>query len=130
MTTTTPSGGSWRMARATAPMAKVLAGRRFFPLWAVVHHTGRKTGRNLSLPVALLHTDDSFLITLPWGPRTNWVRNVVAARGCTITWKGTEHHATLPRILDASQARPYFGDGQWWIVQHVFKADSFLRLER
>lgn len=118
------------MARATAPMMRALAGRRLFPLWAVMHHTGRKTGRDLSLPIALLHTDDAFVVTLPWGPRTNWVRNVLAAGEGTITWKGREHHATRPEILGPAEARPYFGRGQWWVVEHVFKADSFLRLTR
>jgi hypothetical protein len=47
MTTTSPTGPAWRMARLTAPMARVLAGRRGFPLWAVVRHRGRKTGRAL-----------------------------------------------------------------------------------
>lgn len=118
------------MAKATAPMMRTLAGRRLFPLWAVVHHRGRKTGRDLSLPVALLHTEDEFVITLPWGAGTNWVRNVLAAGECTITWKGRDHAATQPRILDRDEARPYYDGFSWWMVEKAFKADSFLLLRR
>ena len=129
-TTITPSNDSWRMAKATAPMMRRMAGRRLFPLWAVVHHRGRKTGRDLSLPVALLHTEDVFVITLPWGAGTNWVRNVLAAGECTITWKGRDHAATEPRILDRDEARPYYDGFSWWMVEKAFKADSFLALRR
>src|SRR5690349_10060056 len=107
MTTTTSStSSSWRFARATAPAIRVLAGRRWFPAWAVVHHRGRVTGRDLAVPIAIVTTPDGFVINLPWGARTNWVRNVVAAGGCTIRWKGIDHRMDQPRIIDAVAARP------------------------
>lgn len=118
------------MARLTAPMVRVMAGRRFFPLYAVVHHTGRRTGRALALPVALLVTPEEFVITLPWGPGTNWVRNVLAAGGCRLRWKGADHQVTAPEVIDAARARTYFTRGSWVVAERVFKADSFLLLQR
>ncbi|MEU4420818.1 hypothetical protein AB0F81_09335 [Actinoplanes sp. NPDC024001] len=85
---TSPADTSWRFARATAPAVRILAGRRGIPVWAVVHHRGRVSGRDLRVPIAVVATPDHFVINLPWGPRTNWVRNVIAAGGCTIRWKG------------------------------------------
>ena len=56
-----------------------LAGHRLFPLWAVLRHRGRKSGTEYSIPVAVMPTDDAFLIGLPWGRGTDWARNTVAA---------------------------------------------------
>jgi deazaflavin-dependent oxidoreductase (nitroreductase family) len=95
-----------RAVAAFAPIADALAGRRWFPLWAVVHHTGRKSGTEFATPVAVVPTvtKDVFLIGLPWGENTNWARNVVAAGGATITWKGAEHSATAPRVIGGVEA--------------------------
>jgi deazaflavin-dependent oxidoreductase (nitroreductase family) len=125
-----PRSGSWRLARATAPLSRVAAGRRLFPIWAVVHHRGRRTGRELAVPVAVMHTPDAFVVVLPWGPGTNWVRNVLAAGSATVTWTGRDHAVDAPRVLDRAGARPYFGRATWWVVEHVFRAESFLLLRR
>jgi hypothetical protein len=127
---TPPDGRSWRLARLTAPMARAFAGRRFFPLWAVVHHRGRTTGRELSVPVAVRVTREAFVVALPWGPGTNWARNVLAAGGCVVRWKGADHHVTQPQLLGPSQARPYYTRATWIVVERVFLAESFLLLHR
>ncbi len=123
-----PKNTSWRFARATAPAVRMLAGRRWFPAWAVMHHRGRVSGRNLSLPVAVVATPDGFIINLPWGAGTNWVRNVVAADGCTVRWKGADHPMNDPRIVDAATARPYYPRLSWAIAQRLFPADAWLLL--
>ncbi len=100
MTTASPSfKPPAALVKATAPVAKALAGKRFFPLWAVVTHRGRKSGTVYSVPVAVLPTDTTFVIGLPWGERTNWAQNVLAAGGATIRWKGVDYTATEPRIV-------------------------------
>jgi hypothetical protein len=126
--TTAPANTSWRFARATAPAVRVLAGRRLIPIWAVVHHRGRVSGRDLAVPVAVLPTADGFIVNLPWGTGTNWVRNVLAADGCTIRWKGTDHHMTDPRVIHAEQARPYYSRTMWAMAQKLFPADAWLLL--
>jgi deazaflavin-dependent oxidoreductase (nitroreductase family) len=99
-------GAPRAIQRATAPVARALAGRRWFPLWAVVHHRGRRSGTEYATPVAIVPTVDKtiILIGLPWGATTNWARNVVAAGGATIAWKGSEHRTVTPRILTAADA--------------------------
>ena len=133
MTATTPSsptGPSWRFARATAPMTRTLAGRRWFPGWAVVHHRGRTSGRDYAVPVAIEVTPDVFVINLPWGAGTNWVRNVLAAGGCVLTWRGTDHPCTRPELLDRMAARPYYSRVAWTVAQRLFPADTWLLLHR
>lgn len=100
-----PGPPRW-LLRATAPVAMALSGHRWFPLWAIVRHRGRRTGTPYSTPVALVPTesDDLFLIGLPWGRKTNWAGNVLAAGGATLTWKGQDHEAADPRMIGAVEA--------------------------
>jgi deazaflavin-dependent oxidoreductase (nitroreductase family) len=118
------------MARLTAPMTRALAGRRFFPLWAVVHHRGRRTGRELSVPVTVRPAPGVFVIALPWGPRTNWARNVLAAGGAVVRWKGVDHRVDRPEVLDAAAARPHYSPRQWAVVERVIGSGAFLLLHR
>ena len=94
------------LAKRTEPIAKALAGRRAFPLWAVLHHRGRKSGTDYATPVAVVPTTDPnlVLIGLPWGPKTNWARNVVAAGSADLTWKGALRSTTSPRIIEPTEA--------------------------
>ena len=91
-----------------------LAGHRWFPLWAVVHHRGRRSGTEYATPIAVIPTIDRniVLIGLPWGVTTNWARNVVAAGGARLTWKGRDQLTVGPRILEpieaAVLAKPFF----------------------
>jgi hypothetical protein len=130
MTTTRSTPPSGRLGQATALVARALAGRRYFPLWAGVHPRGRTTGRALSVPVAVRATSDAFVIVLPWGPGTNWARNVLAAGECVMTWKGVDHRVTRPELITTADARPYFGPVTWTVVQRLIRAESFLRLHR
>ncbi|WP_345799976.1 nitroreductase family deazaflavin-dependent oxidoreductase [Microbacterium sp. AZCO] len=103
-----------RIQTAFEPVARALAGKRWFPLWAVIHHRGRKSGTEFATPIAVVPTSDRsiVLIGLPWGTTTNWARNVVAAQGADLTWKGRTIRTTDPRIVDpteaAALARPAF----------------------
>jgi deazaflavin-dependent oxidoreductase (nitroreductase family) len=92
--------------RGFEPIARALAGRRWFPLWAVVHHRGRRSGTEYATPIAVVPTRDKslILIGLPWGTTTNWARNVVAADGAVVTWKGRDQRMGAPRIIDAMEA--------------------------
>lgn len=93
-----------RLVTKFGPVAMLLAGRRWFPPWAQLRHRGRRSGKEYAIPVALLVTPTTFVIGLPWGPRTNWAQNVLAAQGCSIRWKGVEYNVTSPRLVDASVA--------------------------
>jgi hypothetical protein len=130
MSSIAPKSRSWRVARVTTPVARRLAGRRGFPLWAVVHHRGRVSGRELSVPVAVRATPEVFVIALPWGPGTNWVRNVFAAGGCVVRWKGRDHVVTDPVIADEDDVRPYYGPVIGFVARRVVKPRGYLVLRR
>jgi deazaflavin-dependent oxidoreductase (nitroreductase family) len=115
MTESARKGGppKW-VIHATAPVARAISGRRWFPLFAIIHHHGRRSGTAYSTPIAVVPTQSTeiFLIGLPWGAKTDWARNVLAAGSATLTWRGLAHVATEPRLVDgmeaATLAKPFF----------------------
>ena len=117
------------ISRATAPISRPLAGHRFLPLWAVLRHRGRRTGREYAVPVAIRATEEAFVIAIPFGERTQWVRNVVDAGGCTIRWQAAEHPATAPAIIGYEEAAPAFASMQRWILRRA-GVSRFIRLSR
>jgi deazaflavin-dependent oxidoreductase (nitroreductase family) len=117
------------IARATSPLSRPLAGRRLLPLWAVVHHRGRRSGRPYAVPVAIRVTDDAFTIPLPWGDDTQWLRNVLAAGGCSLRWRGESHYAIRPTVVGLDQAADVFSPVQQAILRAA-GVRTVLRLER
>lgn len=66
--------------------------------FGVIHHVGRKSGRAFETPVKLFRHGGDYLITLPYGPQADWVRNVLAAGGCDLVVKGRRQHLTAPTL--------------------------------
>lgn len=115
--------------RTLNPLALRMAGRRWLPVWARLSHRGRRSGKEYQIPVAVLVTPDSFVIALPWGTQTNWVQNVLAAGECTIFWKGADHHATQPRLVDTKVALAAANRFERAIIARV-NFPAFLELQR
>jgi len=88
------------LARAVEPVASHLAGSRWFPLWAILRHTGRTSGRTYATPVVAMTTPDGYVIPLPFGDATQWARNLFAAGGGSIRFAGREHRIGEPQIVD------------------------------
>ena len=113
-------------ARASEPIGRLMA--RLFPLWAIVHYRGRKTRRELSTPVQVRTTPTEFVIALPWGSGTQWVRNVQAAGECTVTWRGKDHAADSPRVLRLDEATAFRGYER--VALRLVRITEFLSLRR
>ena len=82
-----------------------IAGRRLSPV-AFMLHQGRRSGRQYRTPVLPLPLPDGFLVSLPYGPKRDWVRNVLAAGRCALVRGGRRLELTDPRLLDAAGATP------------------------
>jgi deazaflavin-dependent oxidoreductase (nitroreductase family) len=92
-----------RAVRAFNTVAIRLAGTRAMPVWAVVHHTGRRSGKAYATPVAVYPATGVFYIGLPWGRDVDWVRNLRAAGGGTMRWKGTTYDVSDPTFVDKAE---------------------------
>lgn len=94
-----------RLARfnrwVTNPLMRTFAGR--LPPFAIVEHRGRRSGRAYRTPVWAFSTADGFVIALTYGADRDWVRNVEAARGCTLTRGGRSIPCGDPRVVGAAE---------------------------
>jgi deazaflavin-dependent oxidoreductase (nitroreductase family) len=93
-----------RLAGPIAPVARLVAGRRWFPFYAIMRHTGRTSGTAYATPVVALRTPDGFMIPLPFGDATQWAKNLAAADGGRLRAGGREYRIAEPRVVDRDVA--------------------------
>jgi deazaflavin-dependent oxidoreductase (nitroreductase family) len=79
--------------RVLGPLARVL------PSFGIITHHGRRSGRAYHTPVNVFRQRDGLLVALTYGPESDWVRNVLAAGGCTLQTRGHTLRLGNPRIL-------------------------------
>lgn len=91
----------------TNPVAGIGAGR--IPGCGIVVHRGRRSGRTYRAPVMVFARDDHYRIALTYGRDTDWVKNCLAAGGCTLETRGASVALIDPvvhRDASASWAPP------------------------
>lgn len=98
--------------------------------WAsVVHHVGRTSGRPYRTPVVALPTDDGFLFALPYGPRADWVRNVLAAGSTTLDHDGQATQVAHPTLVSADEANHLLPRNQQR-MHRIYGVEDFLMVDR
>lgn len=92
-------GRGW--ARFNKSVGNRIAGPLFgrMPGFGLVLHRGRKSGREYRTPVKVFRHQGAYVITLPYGPKTDWVRNVRAAGGCDLLVRRRRLHMTDPVVV-------------------------------
>lgn len=75
---------------------------------SLISHVGRSTGRVYRTPVVAAPTDDGFVIALPYGTTSNWVRNVLASGSATLVHEGTTHRLDQPEIVPLALVNEHF----------------------
>jgi deazaflavin-dependent oxidoreductase (nitroreductase family) len=103
-------------------VVRTFAGRRLSSV-ALVTHRGRRSGRRYRTPVLAMPVDGGVVVALFYGADRDWVRNVLAAGGCTIERGGRRVELTDPRLLDA-------GDGVALVPLVLRPALRLLRVRR
>ena len=75
---------------------------------SVIQHVGRTSGRPYETPVQAVLTDDGFVIALPYGPNTDWLKNVVSSGSATIVHEGSTYQVDRPELVPMSVAATRF----------------------
>jgi deazaflavin-dependent oxidoreductase (nitroreductase family) len=94
---------------------------------SVVRHIGRRTGRMYETPVVAIEHEDSFLIGLPYGERTDWMKNVLASGHATIVSNGRTYEVDRPQIIAMTEATTYFRPKEQKLHKR-FAVDTCLRV--
>lgn len=66
---------------------------------SVIEHIGRRSGKTYETPVDIIETTTRLLIALPYGARTDWLRNVLAAGSATVVSGGERIPVERPAVV-------------------------------
>lgn len=66
---------------------------------SVIEHVGRRSGQTYETPVDIIETTTRLLIALPYGVRTDWLRNVLAAGTATVVSGGERIAVKQPAVV-------------------------------
>ena len=106
-----------------------LARSGLIPFWGVVHHRGRRSGKDYRTPVAIRATPDGFVLPLPFGDRVDWCRNLLADGGGTVHWRGVDYAVVQPEIMDGASAAAAF-NANMRLVLRAFRVKKAIHLRR
>jgi deazaflavin-dependent oxidoreductase (nitroreductase family) len=96
---------------------------------SIIEHTGRTSGRAFQTPVTPAQTAGGFVIALPYGPGTDWVKNILASGTATLVHEGQTYALEKPEIIPARAAATDFGPRERWFLR-LFGVQECLRLHR
>jgi deazaflavin-dependent oxidoreductase (nitroreductase family) len=113
--------------RLLNPLILSLAGSRRLPMFAIIYHRGRRSGRSYSTPLGARPTADGFIIPLTFGKQADWFRNVQAAGGCVIRWKDADYPLIEPEVVDWATARLAFYPLERALMP-IIRIEQFVRL--
>jgi deazaflavin-dependent oxidoreductase (nitroreductase family) len=94
-----------RVTRVLNPLIMRVAGGWFFPMFAVVHHRGHRSGRRYSTPVTAIPRGGWFWFGLTFGTESGWARNVLANGECEVRYRGADYQLIDPSVLDYAAVR-------------------------
>jgi deazaflavin-dependent oxidoreductase (nitroreductase family) len=113
--------------RIVNPVTSKFAGS--IPPFSMLDHVGRKGHMPYRTPIMAFRSSNEFIIALTYGPNTDWVRNVIAAGGCSIEHRRRHIELTDPEHVQSDPAALPFP----WLVQkilHALQVKHFLTLTR
>jgi hypothetical protein len=73
--------------------------------------------------------DDSFLIALPYGKRTDWLKNVLHNGSATIVTNGHSYEVDQPELIPMAEATGYFRPREQR-MQRQFRVECALQVRQ
>jgi hypothetical protein len=96
---------------------------------SIIHHTGRTSGRRHATPVGPFAVGDGFVIALPYGPGTDWVKNVLASGSATLVHEGATIPVDRPEVVPLASVVQDLPASQQRLLR-VFGVEECLRVRR
>jgi deazaflavin-dependent oxidoreductase (nitroreductase family) len=104
--------------RATTRLARTGHGP-----FSLVRHVGRKTGTIYETPIIVARDADGFIAELTYGPEVSWYRNIVAAGGCVIVFKGADYRVDRIEPCSVERGLDAFGNPRKQILKLLRRRD-------
>jgi deazaflavin-dependent oxidoreductase (nitroreductase family) len=79
------------------PLARRFAG--WWPGFGILEYRGRTSGRTYRTPINPFRRGDGYVFALTYGSDVDWVKNVIAAGGCTLRTRGRTVHLVQPEVF-------------------------------
>jgi deazaflavin-dependent oxidoreductase (nitroreductase family) len=108
-TTPEPARADSLMHRLTVKLGgfgRPLAGKRWFRLYGLLRHVGRTSGKAYEIPIVALPFPGGFMIPLPFGEGTQWLKNIEAADQAGLRHAGHDYVIDQPEVVDLATAKP------------------------
>ncbi|MBA3824938.1 MAG: nitroreductase [Ktedonobacterales bacterium] len=93
----------------------------------VIFHQGRKSGREYATPVRLDAVPGGFLVPMPYGTDTDWCKNIQAAEGATVRFRGQDIVVGQPEVIDVATALAMLPPSAG-IAARLLRVKQYLRL--
>jgi deazaflavin-dependent oxidoreductase (nitroreductase family) len=95
----------------------------------IVRHVGRRSGTPYETPIGIVADGEGFLVALPYGTRSNWLRNVLAAGHATLVHEGEIVEVDRPELVAMGPVAARFPASDQPLFR-VLRVDRALRLRR
>lgn len=76
----------------------------YLPPWAVIHHQGRRSGRDYATPVFAWKSGHRLAVAVVYGERSDWLRNALAAGSVEVTRRGRFDAWTGLHVVDVQSS--------------------------
>ncbi len=76
----------------------------------VLTHVGRSSGTSYQTPLEVERVKNGYLFTLVYGPKSDWVQNVLRAQSASLRVDGQIVELQNPRLLSETEANELTGD--------------------
>ena len=96
------------------------------PGFAIVTHTGRRSGRVYRTPVNVVRDGDRYVFALTYGADSDWVRNVLAAGRCEVETRCRTVELSDPELFTDSTRRLIPIPARW--ILQLANVDEFIAL--
>ncbi|NHZ71324.1 MAG: nitroreductase family deazaflavin-dependent oxidoreductase [Proteobacteria bacterium] len=70
----------------------------------VLTHVGRKSGATYHTPLDAHPVEGGYIFIVMYGPKSDWVKNILASGDATLTVEGVDAALTNPRIIGKDEA--------------------------
>jgi deazaflavin-dependent oxidoreductase (nitroreductase family) len=97
--------------------------------WSVIGHVGRVSGKPYRTPLEAFPVEAGFVFILVYGPKSDWVQNVLTAGHARLEFEDEDIELHSPRLISEAEAWKLLPAGTN-SPPGFLKIDDYLRMDR